>query len=74
VRDTSPPQEPKTPEEKKSPLLNPEQKRLRDMIRNISQCMGIDPELTSCLAHQESKFDGRAKSSTGAIGCMQVLT
>jgi hypothetical protein len=42
-------------------------------VANIAEIHGIAPSLAISVAYQESRFDGAARSSVGAVGPMQVM-
>jgi soluble lytic murein transglycosylase len=43
------------------------------IVRGHARNYGLDPALLAAVIYQESKFDAHAKSSSGAIGLMQLL-
>ena len=43
------------------------------IVRGHAQNYGLDPSLLAAVIYQESKFDVDARSSSGAIGLMQLL-
>ena len=43
------------------------------VIRGHAQNYGVDAALLAAVVYRESKFDARARSSSGAIGLMQLL-
>jgi len=43
-----------------------------EFVRVHAQEHGLDPALLAAVIYQESKFDSSAKSSSGAIGLMQL--
>ncbi len=46
--------------------------RYSEFIRVHAREHGLDPALVAAVVYQESKFNTRAKSSSGAIGLMQL--
>jgi soluble lytic murein transglycosylase len=42
------------------------------IVRGHARNYGIDPALLAAVIYQESKFDAEAKSSSGAVGLMQL--
>ncbi len=42
------------------------------IIRTYARTFGIDPALLAAVIYQESKFDPTARSSSGAVGLMQL--
>jgi soluble lytic murein transglycosylase len=45
----------------------------RQIVRGHARNYDLDPALLAAVIYQESKFDARAKSPSGAIGLMQLL-
>jgi peptidoglycan lytic transglycosylase len=43
------------------------------IVRGHARNYGLDPALLAAVIYQESKFDPHARSSSGAIGLMQLL-
>jgi soluble lytic murein transglycosylase len=43
-----------------------------EIVREQARAKGIDPALVAAVIYQESKFDSGARSSSGAIGLMQL--
>ena len=46
--------------------------RYEQIVRGHAQNYGLDPALLAAVIYQESKFHAGAKSSSGAIGLMQL--
>ena len=46
--------------------------RYQQYVRAHARNYGIDPALLAAVIYQESKFDRRARSDSGAIGLMQL--
>ncbi|HEY3185459.1 MAG TPA: lytic transglycosylase domain-containing protein [Gaiellaceae bacterium] len=46
--------------------------RYEQIVRGHAQNYGVDPALLAAVIYQESKFDAEAKSSSGAVGLMQL--
>ena len=46
--------------------------RYSEYVRVHARQNGIDPALLAAVIYQESKFDARAESGSGAIGLMQL--
>jgi soluble lytic murein transglycosylase len=46
--------------------------RYEQIVRGHARNYGIDPALLAAVIEQESKFDSGARSSSGAIGLMQL--
>jgi len=46
--------------------------RYQAIVRGHAQNYGVDPALLAAVIYQESKFDAEAKSSSGAVGLMQL--
>jgi soluble lytic murein transglycosylase len=46
--------------------------RYGEIVREQATAKGIDPALVAAVIYQESKFDATARSSSGAVGLMQV--
>jgi soluble lytic murein transglycosylase len=46
--------------------------RYGEIVREQAKDKGIDPALVAAVIYQESKFDATARSSSGAVGLMQV--
>lgn len=53
--------------------LNEEQAQLALEVARKAKQMGIDPKLAVALAYRESRFDPKAKGSSGEVGLMQVM-
>lgn len=53
--------------------LNEEQAQLALEVARKAKEMGIDPKLAVALAYRESRFDPKAKGSSGEVGLMQVM-
>jgi peptidoglycan lytic transglycosylase len=47
--------------------------RYEQIVRGHAQNYDLDPALLAALIYQESKFKANARSSSGAIGLMQLL-
>jgi soluble lytic murein transglycosylase len=47
--------------------------RYEEFIAGHSDNYGLEPELLAAVIYQESKFDAHARSSSGAVGLMQLL-
>jgi len=47
--------------------------KYRQIVRGHARNYDLDPALLAAVIYQESKFDPRAKSESGAIGLMQLL-
>ena len=47
--------------------------RYEEFIAGHSNNYGLQPELLAAVIYQESKFDADARSSSGAVGLMQLL-
>ena len=47
--------------------------RYEEIVRGHARNYGLDPALLAAVIYQESKFDADARSSSGAIGLMQLL-
>ena len=55
------------------PSLAPAGRELEEYrVRSAAQQMGMDPDIAAGVAFQESRFNPKAKSSTGVRGTMQV--
>ena len=46
--------------------------RYQEIVRGHARNYGIDPALLAAVIYQESKFDARARSGSGARGLMQL--
>jgi peptidoglycan lytic transglycosylase len=46
--------------------------RYEQIVRGHAKNYDLDPALLAAVIYQESKFDAKAKSSSGAIGLMQL--
>jgi soluble lytic murein transglycosylase len=46
--------------------------RYEQIVRGHAQNYAVDPALLAAVIYQESKFDAEAKSSSGAVGLMQL--
>ena len=46
--------------------------RYQAIVRGHARTYGIDPALLAAVIYQESKFDPTARSSSGAVGLMQL--
>ena len=44
-----------------------------EIVRGHARNYALDPALLAAVIYQESRFDARARSSSGAIGLMQLL-
>ncbi len=53
--------------------LSEEQAQLALEVARKAKEMGVDPKLAVALAYRESRFDPKAKGSSGEIGLMQVM-
>jgi soluble lytic murein transglycosylase len=47
--------------------------RYETIVRGHARNYHLDPALLAAVIYQESKFDARARSSSGAVGLMQLL-
>ena len=47
--------------------------RYEEFIAGHSDNYGLEPQLLAAVIYQESKFDASARSSSGAVGLMQLL-
>ena len=47
--------------------------RYQEIVRGHARNYDLDPALLAAVIYQESKFDAKAKSRSGAIGLMQLL-
>jgi soluble lytic murein transglycosylase len=47
--------------------------RYEEIVRGHARNYRLDPPLLAAVIYQESKFDANARSSSGAIGLMQLL-
>jgi len=47
--------------------------RYQEIVRGHARNYRLDPALLAAVIYQESKFDANARSSSGAIGLMQLL-
>jgi soluble lytic murein transglycosylase len=47
--------------------------RYETIVRAHAENYGLDPALLAAVIYQESKFDADARSSSGAVGLMQLL-
>ena len=47
--------------------------KYRQIVRGHARNYDLDPALLAAVIYQESKFDADARSSSGAIGLMQLL-
>jgi soluble lytic murein transglycosylase len=47
--------------------------RYQEIVRGHARNYNLDPALLAAVIYQESKFDATARSSSGAIGLMQLL-
>jgi soluble lytic murein transglycosylase len=47
--------------------------RYEHIVRGHARNYGLDPALLAAVIYQESKFEADARSSSGAIGLMQLL-
>jgi soluble lytic murein transglycosylase len=47
--------------------------RYEEFITGHSTNYGLEPQLLAAVIYQESKFDASARSSSGAVGLMQLL-
>lgn len=47
--------------------------RYEQIVRGHARNYGLEPALLAAVIYQESKFDARARSPSGAVGLMQLL-
>ena len=47
--------------------------RYEEIIKGHAENYGLEPQLLAAVIYQESKFDPDARSSSGAVGLMQLL-
>jgi len=47
--------------------------RYEEIVKGHARNYGLEPELLAAMIYQESKFDPTARSSSGAVGLMQLL-
>ena len=47
--------------------------RYEHIVRGHAHNYGLDPALLAAVIYQESKFEAKARSASGAIGLMQLL-
>lgn len=47
--------------------------RYEEIVKGHAENYGLEPQLLAAVIYQESKFDPDARSSSGAVGLMQLL-
>ncbi len=47
--------------------------RYEELVKGHAENYGLEPQLLAAMIYQESKFDADARSSSGAVGLMQLL-